>query len=163
TGGHFLRLLTYAKLGHDPDWFKEHVSYEARATVLKIYELALVPGLLQTEAYPRACFIAARIEDVEAQGAPRLARQETLIRRPRPHLWVLLSQSVLDWPVGGPEAIREQLARLLEVSNERNTSIRVVPRSAGAFIGLDGAFKVLTVAEGDVAYTEAHGGGRLIL
>src|SRR4051812_39652902 len=41
TGGHFLRLLTYAKLGHDPDWFQEFVSYEAKADVLKMYELSL--------------------------------------------------------------------------------------------------------------------------
>jgi transcriptional regulator with XRE-family HTH domain len=163
TGGHFLRLLTYAKLGHDPEWFKEHVSYEARALVLRIYELSLIPGLLQTEAYARACFMAAEIEDVEEQLTARLARQEALLRNPKPRLWVLLSQSVIDWPVGDPQVMREQLARLLDVGDHRNASIRVVPRTTGAFVGLDGPFKVLTVREGDVAYTEAHGGGRLIL
>lgn len=163
TGGHFLRLLTFAKLGHDPDWFKEHVSYEARASMLRIYELSLIPGLLQTEAYARACFAAAGVEDIDEQVAARLARQESLNRRPRPLLWVLLSQSVLDWPVGGPDVMREQLSSLLEWAAKPSVVVRVVPRSAGAFIGLDGAFKVITVPEGDVAYTEAHGGGRLIL
>jgi transcriptional regulator with XRE-family HTH domain len=163
TGGHFLRLLTFAKLGHDPDWFKEHVSYEARASMLKIYELSLVPGLLQTEAYARACFEAAGVEDVDDQVALRLARQESLNRRPRPMLWVLLSQSVLDWPVGGLDVMREQLAHLLNWAAKPSVVLRVIPRGAGAFIGLDGAFKLITVTEGDMAYTEAHGGGRLIL
>lgn len=163
TGGHFLRLLTYAKLGHNPDWFIEHVSYEARAAMLRIYELALIPGLFQTEAYARALMEDAGIEDLEEQLAARLARQEIFNRKPRPLIWVLLTQNALDWPVGGPEVMREQLAGLLELSLLRNVMVRVVPRTAGATIGLDGAFKVLSVQEGDVAYTEAHGGGRLIL
>lgn len=69
----------------------------------------------------------------------------------------------LDCPVGGPDVMRAQLAHLLDLSNQPNVSVRVVPRSAGAHVGLDGAFKVMTVDEGDVAYTEAHGGGRLVL
>jgi Helix-turn-helix. len=162
-GGHFLRLLTFAKLGHDPDWFKDHVSYEARASMLKIYELSLIPGIFQTEAYARALMEDAGIEDLDEQLAARLSRQEILNRSPRPLIWVLLAESVLDWPVGGPEVMRAQLARLLELSDLNNLKIRVVPRTAGATIGLDGGFKVLSVQEGDVAYTEAHGGGRLIL
>jgi transcriptional regulator with XRE-family HTH domain len=163
TGGHFLRLLTYAKLGHDPDWFKEHVGYEARASVLRIFELALVPGLLQTEDYARALFEAAGFEDLDEQVAGRMSRQETLDRRPRPLLWILLTESVLDWPIGGPKVMRAQLNHLLHISELPNVIIRVVPRSSGAHIGGDGAFKIMTVPEGDVAYSEAHGGGRLIL
>ncbi|MDN3352948.1 Scr1 family TA system antitoxin-like transcriptional regulator [Actinomadura sp. DC4] len=30
TGGHFSIMLWYARLGHDPDWFKQHVDVEAR-------------------------------------------------------------------------------------------------------------------------------------
>lgn len=163
TGGHFLRLLTFARLGHDPDWFKEHVSYEARASMLKIFELALIPGILQTPEYARALMEDAGIEDIDDQLTARLARQEILGRVPRPLVWVILAESVLDWPVGGAEVMRAQLARILELSELPNLKVRVVPRSAGATIGLDGAFKVLSVEEGDVAYTEAHGGGRLIL
>jgi transcriptional regulator with XRE-family HTH domain len=163
TGGLFTLMVWYARLGHDPDWFREHVSYEARALELKIYELALIPGLFQTEAYARSLMEVAGVEDVDTQVAARMARKEILERRPRPQLWVLLTQSVLDWPYGGPEVMREQLAHLLELALRPNMSIRVIPRFAGSHIGVDGAFKVLRVAEGDVAYTEAHGGGRLIL
>ncbi|GAA2629995.1 hypothetical protein GCM10010411_79680 [Actinomadura fulvescens] len=59
--------------------------------------------------------------------------------------------------------MRAQLARLLSVAQHPNMIVRVLPRTAGATIGLDGSFKILSVDETDVAYTEAHGGGRLIL
>lgn len=65
--------------------------------------------------------------------------------------------------MGGPKVMRAQLARLLEASRLPHIVIRVVPRSLGAHIGLEGSFAVTTVAEGDVAYMEAVGGGRLSL
>ncbi|WP_157431860.1 helix-turn-helix domain-containing protein [Actinomadura hibisca] len=163
TGGHFLRLLTYAKLGHDPDWFKEHVGYEARASLLKIYEMTLIPGLLQTPEYARALLEAAGVEDLESEVSARIARQATLERTPRPLLLVTLCENAVWWPVGGSKIMREQLGHVLDATSGPNAILRVLPRSAGATIGLDGPFKILSVDEGDVAYTEAHGGGRLIL
>lgn len=164
TGGHFFRLLYYARLGHNPDWFKEHVSYEARAAVLKMFEVALIPGLFQTPEYARSLMEEAGIEDLEEQVEKRMLRQETLGRRPRPLVWVILTENILDWPIGGPKIMRDQLVRLLEASAEPNIKIRIIPRSAGSHIGVDGAFKILSAPEGgDVAYTEAHGGGRLVL
>jgi transcriptional regulator with XRE-family HTH domain len=163
TGGHFLRLLTYAKLGHDPDWFKEHISYEARASVIKLYESLLVPGLLQTPEYARALISASRAPGADEYVAARLARQEILTKEPPPFLWVLLFESVLDIPVGGPKVMRGQLARLLEMGELPNVTIRVVPRAVGAHVGLDGSFKILTVREGSVAYMDAQVGGRLAL
>jgi transcriptional regulator with XRE-family HTH domain len=37
-----------------PGWFREWVDEEARADVLRTFELAVVPGLLQIEEYARA-------------------------------------------------------------------------------------------------------------
>ncbi|HEY7489166.1 MAG TPA: Scr1 family TA system antitoxin-like transcriptional regulator, partial [Streptosporangiaceae bacterium] len=56
---HFQRMLKYAREGHDPNWFREHLTYEAKAKQHKIYELAMIPGLLQTEAYMRYQFTEA--------------------------------------------------------------------------------------------------------
>src|SRR4051794_18435530 len=28
TNGHFLRLLKFARAGHDPDWFRQYTQYE---------------------------------------------------------------------------------------------------------------------------------------
>jgi transcriptional regulator with XRE-family HTH domain len=161
--GHFQRLLKYAREGHDPDWFREHLEYEGKAKQLRIFELSMVPGLLQTEAYARAQFTEAGVRDIEGQVASRMARQQILSREspPPPLVWVLLDQGVLDRPQGGPKVMREQLTKLLELSELHYVSIRVVPRSVGWHYGLEGAFKVMTVGATDVAYSESAGGGRL--
>lgn len=161
TGGHFLRLLTFARLGHDPDWFKEHVQLEAKADVLRIFELALVPGILQTEEYVRALFTTAKASDIESHVAARLARQEVLRRPNPPQVWILLDEGVIDRPIGSPKIMHAQLAHLLEASELPHVSLRVIPRSFGAHVGLDGGFKIMTVNGVDMAYTDANGGGRL--
>ncbi|MFF5263591.1 helix-turn-helix transcriptional regulator [Actinomadura viridis] len=163
TGGHFLRLLTYAKLGHNPDWQKEYENFEARATMIRNYGGQLVPALFQTPDYARALLTAGRWPDVEGALAARMARQRLITGPEPPDLWILLAESVLDWPVGGPEIMKEQLAHLLEVSEMPNVTLRAVPRSAGAHQGLDGPFKIIRVPERDVAFVEAPGGGRLIM
>src|SRR4051812_16260515 len=58
TGGSLTELLTRLKTVTArevyPDWFRPWVDEEGRATVLRKFQLALVDGLLQTEAYARA-------------------------------------------------------------------------------------------------------------
>lgn len=157
---HFQRLLLYARAGRDPDWFKAHVIYEQRASIIKIYEAGVIPGLLQTESYARALLSAHPSTDVEKQVGLRMARQSILTKKDAPNLWVILSQNALDWPVGEDAVMREQLARLLDLSQLPNVVIRVLPRTVRATLGLEGSFKVITVQEGDVVYMEACGGGR---
>lgn len=65
--------------------------------------------------------------------------------------------------MGGAATWREQLARLLELTELPHVVLRVVPKSAGFHLGLEGAFKILTVGDRDIVYTEANGGGRLVL
>ncbi|WP_433326114.1 helix-turn-helix domain-containing protein [Spirillospora sp. CA-294931] len=161
TGGLFGIMVYYATLGHDPDWFKAHLELEAKASVLRIYELAVVPGLLQTEDYARALFRSFGSKNVEAQVAQRMNRQRVLRRQDPPTLWVLLAEPVLEWQVGGSEVMRDQLGHLREVSELPNVILRVVPKIEGAHPGLGGAFKIMKVGAVDLVYTEAMGGGRL--
>jgi DNA-binding XRE family transcriptional regulator len=163
TGGHFLRLLRIAKAGHDTDWFRQFTGYEARASMIQMYGGQLVPALLQAPDYARALLVAGRNADIEGDFEKRMVRQELLSKPNPPDLWVLLSESVLDWPVGGTEVMRAQLARLLEFSELPHVTLRVVPKSAGAYEGLDGPFKVITVEEGELAFVDAPNGGRLVM
>jgi DNA-binding XRE family transcriptional regulator len=163
TGGHFHRLLTYARRGHDPKWLQTYYSYEARAKVIKYFGGLFIPGLLQTPEYARALLEAGRWPNIDAAVETRMRRQEILQKPNPPELWVLLDWSAVERPVGGPQVMRAQLARLLELAEQPQVSLRVVPKTAGAHMGLDGAFRVITVKEGDVGYAEAPHGGRLIL
>jgi transcriptional regulator with XRE-family HTH domain len=162
TGGHFGTMLWYARLGHDPNWFKQHMDIESEASVIKVYEAQVVPGVLQIPEYAHALIAESGISNVDELVDERLSRQAILTREPPPVLLVLLTENVLDWPVGGPGLMRKQLAYLLEVSERPNIGIRVVPRSAGAHFGMNGSFKIMTGASGDIAFTEATGGGRLV-
>jgi hypothetical protein len=90
-------------------------------------------------------------------------RQESLNGKPSPLIWIMLDQGVIDQPVGSPKIMYEQLARLVELATLPNISVRVAPRGIGGHPGRDGSFKILTVGGSDIAYTEACGGGRLVV
>src|SRR5215472_4343736 len=78
-----------------PSWFADWPGKEAAATALRSFELAMVPGLLQTEDYARALFRArlkATDEQVEERVAARIARQAILAREDPPMLWVVLDE-----------------------------------------------------------------------
>ena len=72
----------------------------------------------------------------------RLARQALLARADPPLLYVLLDEGVLRRPVGTPEVMRGQLARLAELSEQTHVTLQVIPYSAGAHIGLQGGFAI---------------------
>jgi transcriptional regulator with XRE-family HTH domain len=162
TGGHFSRLLRYARLGHDPDWFKQYVDIEASANVIKTFEALTVPGLLQVPEYATELFCAVGQVNVEDSLARRMKRAEIFDKAEPPVLLAIVTESVIDWPIGGPAVMRKQLAHLLEMSSRPNIGLRVVARSEGAHAGVDGSFSLISGSLGEVAYTESPGGGRLV-
>ncbi|GAA3096541.1 hypothetical protein GCM10017687_03930 [Streptomyces echinatus] len=89
-----------------PDWFAAYLSLEQAAVQIRAYENQFVHGLLQTEDYARALLTAAgphaSAEAVERRVALRMRRQELLARQGPPRLWVVMDETVLRRPVGGP-------------------------------------------------------------
>lgn len=161
TGGLFGVLLWFARLGHDPNWNKNYLAFEDRASEIRMYDGQLVPALLQTPEYARALLTAGRSKILDKAVEGRMARQAILRRPDAPEVWVLLSETVLAPLVGGVAVMRGQLAHLLAVSELPNVIMRLIPNSAGANEGLDGPFKVLKVKEGEIGYLVAPNGGRL--
>ena len=159
--GLFRRLLKYAKAGHDVEWFRQWLVYAERARSIKMYAALIVPGLLQTEDYARALLEGGVVvDDIDFAVEARIGRQELLRRPNAPKLWVLLHEGVLDQPVGADGVLHEQLARLLD--QPKHVTVRIIPRAAGSHPGLDGPFMLSSTDEGEVAYAEACGVGRLI-
>ncbi|MFF0523263.1 DUF5753 domain-containing protein [Actinomadura nitritigenes] len=163
TGGLFGVLLWFARLGHDPNWNKNYLAFEDRASEIRMYDGQLVPAHLQTPDYARALLTAGRSKILDKAVEDRMARQAILYRSEAPEMWVLLAETVLGPLVGGVEVMRGQLAHLLRISELPNVILRVVPNRAGANEGLDGPFKVLKVREGEIGFLEAPNGGRLEL
>jgi len=131
-----------------PPAFRSFTEYEARATDLFIFEHSTVPGLFQTERYAMATLARhpnTNEDTVKERAAGRLARQRILTRDepPPPRVWALLDESVLHRSVGDAEIMREQLARLLALSDLPHVTIQVL-EGLEVHVGVLGAF---TIAE----------------
>ncbi|MFF0096656.1 helix-turn-helix domain-containing protein [Streptomyces canus] len=148
-----------------PNWFSAYVSLEAGARTLRTYEPHYVTGLLQTHAYARGVlrggFPNEADEDLGRRVDLRLRRQSLLDRPDAPTLWVVMEEAVLHRVVGGPEVMREQIERLLEVSDLEHVSVDVVPFTAGAHVGACAPFTYFRFEEPelpDIVYTEVLSG-----
>jgi transcriptional regulator with XRE-family HTH domain len=138
------------------------VGLESDASFLHTFQALLVPGLLQTEAYTRAVIRAIRPDigeaDVELRVRARLSRQKLITEESNPpEYWAVLDQGVLERVVGGPEVMREQLKRLVEVASLPHVTLQVVPFSTGAHAGMEAPFLILGFpeqADPDVVYVE---------
>ena len=132
-----------------PENFDVYLGLEEAASQLASYQADLVPGLLQTGDYARTVISAdkadADAEEIDRRVHVRIARQ-SLVRRPTSplELHVVLNESILRRPVGGPAVMAAQLDALAEAAGLPNVTLRVVPFSAGLHPGLmTGPFVVL--------------------
>jgi transcriptional regulator with XRE-family HTH domain len=144
-----------------PDWFKVAVGLEESASLIRTYQPQVVPGLLQTEAYARAItaasFPSEKEEDTERRVALRLARQDLLRRPAPPEYWVILEETVLRRPIGGPEVMRGQIEHLIETAARPNITIQVLPFATGWHPALYGMFNIFRFPDDaipDVVYSE---------
>jgi transcriptional regulator with XRE-family HTH domain len=129
-----------------PGWFQAWPDHESHARRLRDFELAVVPGLLQTEAYARAILstrVGATKEELDDAVAARLARQHILEREQPPELWSLIDEAALRRTVGSPEIMASQIAFLAIAARRPHIALQVIPLSAGAHEGMRGGPFVL--------------------
>lgn len=158
-GGRRDSLIQLARDANERGWWEDlgvfpgsYVGLEDAASVIRTWESALVPGLIQTEDYARAV-IETSIDDLapgdlEKRVMARIARQTLLSRREPPQFHAIIAEGALRQRVGGPAVMREQLRKLEAIARKRpNVTIRVLPYAAGAHVGLEGAFTHLEFPE----------------
>jgi transcriptional regulator with XRE-family HTH domain len=126
----FTEIVERAKNGV-AEWFMPYLGAEQEATRLRFWGPAVVPGLLQTEAYARA------LEKSDTIVRQRLERQRIL-----GHVAVtaVIDYRVLTNPIGSAEMMAEQCARLIELVESEQIRLHVVP--GGQDIGLGGAVAI---------------------
>ncbi|WP_214402265.1 helix-turn-helix domain-containing protein [Pseudonocardia lacus] len=149
------------------DHVRRYVESEQDATRIDSYQMDLVPGLLQTEAYARAIadtYYADRSPEQRERFVQfRMKRQEVLTREAAPpHLHVVLGALVFRRNVGGPAVMREQLTSLADrIRNARpNITIQAVPAEVAIRAALGGPFLVMSFADSqhDFVYLEMRSG-----
>ncbi len=147
-----------------PKPYQTMVGLEQAATTVREFALALVPGMLQTSDYARALMTTIApttpIEVLENRIAARMIRQHVLTGADPLSYEAILSEAVLQYPVGGSRVMRGQLENLLELSGRPNIAIQVLPFVAGAHPGMEGAFSIVTLPDlaHDVGYVEGPAG-----
>jgi hypothetical protein len=140
-----------------PDGVPAYVGLEVAATSIDIYMSLIVPALLQTADYARAVIGAVRpdlpVREIDRRVELRVRRQALLDQERPPRLRVLLDDTVLRRPVGGPAVMAAQRRRLLEDAARPTVTLQVLRTEAGAHAGMDGPFTIFgypAAAERDV-------------
>lgn len=141
------------------------IGLEWEAASIRDFELAMIPGLLQTEHYARSLIAGGPLqldqEDVQRRVEVRMTRQRALARHDGPQLWAILDEAAIRRVVGGPDVMRAQLDHMAEASQRPNVTLQVLPFGAGAHPGQTGPFIILDFAEPAepaVVYMETVGG-----
>lgn len=150
------------------DGFPEYAAHETRAAEIRLFELGIVPGLLQTPEYAAAIATGAvrRGAITEQQAEERLTllarRQASLERTPAPLVYAVLDESCIRRPVGGPGVMAAQLERLVAFAELPTTVLQVAPYELGERRAFDLPVLLLTLADRSlIVYAESAMQGQL--
>jgi len=170
-------LRRLAKEIHKVDWWsgqgpvlrdtlRDYLTLEADSQLVRAYEPATIPGLLQTEAYMRHMFtMGLPSERVEPLVETRMRRKELLNDRHGFHLRTIIDVPALNRIAGGPDVVRGQLEYLLEADRRQNISIQVLPLDAAVPMEQYTPFTVLSLRgdpPADFVWLEHIRGGTLL-
>lgn len=137
-----------------PGWFQTYVGLEEAADHIRTFEIQFVHGLAQTEEYATAVVAhgqpAALPEEIARRVDLRMRRQRILSGDGAPQFFAVHDESALRRPLGGPQVMRGQLRRLLELSEQPNVVLQVMPFGRGDHAAEGGAFTVLGFPEPDL-------------
>jgi len=137
-----------------PDWFQVYVGLEEAASLIRLYEVQFVPGLLQTAGYARAVVRlgqpGAAPQEIERRISLRMGRQELLTKPGGPRLWAIVDEAALRRPIGGREVMRAQLEQLILATEEPQVTLQVMPFRSGGHAAEAGAFTIMRFPEPDL-------------
>jgi transcriptional regulator with XRE-family HTH domain len=136
--------------------YERFIGFEAAASTVSEYQVGILPGLLQTEAYAQAVtgvgFTSLGPDQIEALVEVRGLRQRhRLLETESPmECHYVITQAALEFQVGGKQTHRQQLKYLLEISTHRHVDLRVIPYEKGEEAAQIAAFKILEFSDEDV-------------
>ncbi|MEV5710331.1 DUF5753 domain-containing protein [Actinoallomurus sp. NPDC052274] len=158
-------LLTLTREARQRGWWAaygplsdSYVEFEAEANKIFTFELAVIPGLLQTPSYTAALQRAWTTRDeaeVKRLVDLRMERQKILDSENPPLLWAIIDETAVLRSFGSPEAKEEQFQRLIDTEPLEHVNVQILPMSVDPHLGLSGPFAILDY-EGDpsIVYRE---------
>jgi transcriptional regulator with XRE-family HTH domain len=167
-------LLELARSSRQSSWWSryradispqylQYIEYEESASVLRMYEPLLLPGLWQTSEYATA--IIRELADpgtaesmIQARIEIRMRRQQLLQRDPPPTIWCVVDEAAVQRLVGQRDVAEGQLARLIELAGRPNVNLEIVPFSTGFHRGMLEPFLILEFPDPedtDVLFSES--------
>ncbi|MFC8849171.1 MULTISPECIES: DUF5753 domain-containing protein [unclassified Micromonospora] len=136
----------------EPAWFRPWADIEHEATALRGFELAWVPGLLQTGAYARATLAGETLtpEEVDELVAARVGRQKILHRSRPPLIVAVLDEAALRRPAArdGRALMREQCEHVAACAELPSVQVHVVPAGTPMYPGMGGPFVLAEMPDG---------------
>jgi len=128
----YRRIDWTERMSRSPDWFPRRTLMDAELSQLHQYQNQLIPDLLQTRDYARACFSQLARDNAHGDSVEwRMERQRRFLAADGPLYVALLDEGCLLREVGGPEVMRGQMEQLLRVGELPNVRIQVVPFTLG--------------------------------
>jgi transcriptional regulator with XRE-family HTH domain len=126
------------------------IGLEAEAVRCQMFEVSVIPGLLQTDDYTRAIMAASDVDAAvtEDRIEVRRRRQEALTRQHSPlRLHAIVDEAALRRPFGSAAVMRRQLDHLADAAALPNVTLQVLPFSAGGHPATTGPFIILELPE----------------
>ncbi|MFF3954133.1 helix-turn-helix domain-containing protein [Streptomyces sp. NPDC001890] len=168
TADTFERQYREIRHGSLLEGFPQYVGYEGRAAEIRLYEVGIIPGLLQTPEYARALAEGDvwRGSITPEQAGDRVSflaeRQAMLVRFRPPTMLVVMDESCIRRRVGGDGVMAAQLDRLLEFAALPNTVLQVAPFDMVERRPFNLPINLLTLSDlSAVAYAESQMRGHL--
>ncbi|MFD4600752.1 Scr1 family TA system antitoxin-like transcriptional regulator [Streptomyces sp. NPDC058464] len=168
TGDTFERAWRTMRHAGLLEGFPQFVEQEAQAAEIRLYEVGVMPGLLQTPEYAAALAQSAvkrgaiTGEQAEERVALVAERQAALVRTPPPLIFAVLDESCLRRPIGEPAVMGAQLERLQEFADLPHTHLQVAPFAMGARRPFNLPVYILTMPDRSLmSYAESAQRGHL--
>lgn len=168
TAESFERAWAELRNGSLLEGFPEYLGQESRAAEIRMFDVGVIPGLLQTPEY------ATAIEEGHAkrgtitpdQASERvealMERQAALVRRVPPMLIVVLDESCIRRVIGGAAVMERQMTHLIECAERPDTVLQVAPYLMGERRPFNRLVNLLTLPDRSVmSYVESETNGYL--
>ncbi|MCO6010757.1 helix-turn-helix transcriptional regulator [Actinoallomurus purpureus] len=143
-------------------WTDRWLSAEAHANMIQNYDLAVIPGLLQTPDYARAVIQFNRhlSIDIDELVRRRMSRQAILNDENPPMCIFVIDEYVLRRMVGDKKVMFDQLAHVRDLAQWSNIVVKIVPAGTNCYAG--GPFMIAKLDGVEIANLDTALRGQVI-